>query len=77
MNQDPLPNVKAAYAHIRWKVIREIMKSESSLGNNSSEIGIGLATRGKPEFIKEVTKKNIKSEPIVEKWDIPKRSASN
>ena len=50
LNQDPLPTIEMAYAMIRRELARRgIMSTTSSLGGNPSEIGKGLAIRGRSE----------------------------
>ncbi|XP_021718356.1 uncharacterized protein LOC110686079 [Chenopodium quinoa] len=49
INSDPLPTIEVAYATIRREISRkEIMKKEKT-PTEDSEIGSGLAARGKPE----------------------------
>ena len=52
LNQDPLPTIEMAYAMIRRELARRgIMSTTSSLGGNPSEIGKGLAIRGRSETL--------------------------
>ena len=61
LNQEPLPTVETAYATIRREISRRgIMTHASSLGNNPSEIGSGLAVkhhRSNPSFRRDMEDK--------------------
>ncbi|KAK9732802.1 hypothetical protein RND81_04G023300 [Saponaria officinalis] len=52
LHQDPLPTVEMAYAQIRWEILRRSIMYDDTPpeGTLSSEIGAGLAKKGKQDY---------------------------